>query len=211
MKKAPVVVLEGTWWSNHEVPQVLPYFEALSTSYRQIDFSYRTIRKNDDIAYYVSRISKGSEALLYIACHGENKELVPSNNKDRIQEHQLLEALGEAKTGAISYIHYGCCEMIDTDDRRACHGRIMDATGAIWSSGYTQYVDWFRSMFLDLAIIKEVFISQHSTIDGRKSQPKKTATTFFNDYNQLSRSLGFSALMKVSNGYELLPNRLQSQ
>ena len=24
----PVCILEGTWWSNHEVPLILPYFHA---------------------------------------------------------------------------------------------------------------------------------------------------------------------------------------
>jgi hypothetical protein len=53
MSKAQVVVLEGTWWSNQEVPLLLPYFHALSISHRDIDLSHRTIRSVEDIGYYV--------------------------------------------------------------------------------------------------------------------------------------------------------------
>ncbi len=72
-KRAPVYILEGTWWSNHEVPLILPYFHALATSHREIDLSHRTIRGADDIAYYVSKISRNAGAFLYFACHGKRR------------------------------------------------------------------------------------------------------------------------------------------
>lgn len=208
MSKAPVVVLEGTWWSNHEVPLVLPYFHALSISHREIDLCHRTIRSADDIAYYVGRISKNSGAMLYFACHGEDLYLEPAGERARISQEELRNALANAKEGAVSFVHFGCCEMIDPNSRRETHQQILDASGAKWSSGYTKNVDWLQSMFLDLALVTEVFVPQCASPDGRVTKPKKLAKDFVRSYEQLARELGFSALSMVSDGPALFPGRL---
>lgn len=210
MSKARVVVLEGTWWSNHEVPLVLPYFHALSISHREIDLCHRTIRTAEDIAYYVGRISKNSGVLLYFACHGEGLHLKPAGERDKITQAELLDALGKAKEGAVSFVHFGCCEMIAPNARRETHQGILDASGAKWSSGYTKDVDWLQSTFLDLALVTEVFVPQCASTDGRVTQLKKRATDFVRSYSQLARELGFSALSKVAGGPKLFPARLCS-
>ncbi len=211
MSKAPVVVLEGTWWSNHEVPLVLPYFHALSISHREIDVSHRTIRSVEDIGYYVSKIRKNSGVMLYFACHGEGLHLKPAGERDKkIAQADLLTALKEAKEGAVSFVHFGCCEMIDPNARRKTHESIMNAAGAKWSSGYTTSVDWLQSMFLDLALVTEVFVPQHAVPDGRKAKLKKRATDFVATYEQLARELGFSALSQVTGGATLFPERLRA-
>ncbi len=209
MSKARVVVLEGTWWSNHEVPLVLPYFHALSISHREIDLCHRTIRSVEDIAYYVGRISKNAGAMLYFACHGEGLHLKPAGERDKINQAELLEALGQAKEGALAFVHFGCCEMIAQQARRETHQSILDASGAKWSSGYTKDVDWLQSMFLDLALVTEVFVPQCASTDGRVTQLKKRATDFVRSYEQLARELGFSALSKVTGGAALFPERLR--
>jgi hypothetical protein len=209
MSKSRVVVLEGAWWSNHKVPLVLPYFHALSISHRDIDLSHRTIRSVEDIGYYVSRISKNSGALLYFACHGEELHLKPAGERAKITQLELLDALSKAKEGAVSFVHFGCCEMIDPNARRDTHQKILDASGAKWSSGYTTSVDWLQSMFLDLALVTEVFVPQCASIDGRVTRLKKRAGDFVNSYEQLARQLGFSALSKVTGGAALFPERLR--
>jgi hypothetical protein len=208
MSKAPVIILEGIWWSNHEVPLVLPYFNALATSHREIDLSHRTIRSAEDIAYYVSRISKNAGAMLYFACHGDKLSLVPADGRSPISQTVLLNALGQTKEGAISFIHFGCCEMVAPNDRRKTHQVILDACGATWASGYTKSIDWLQSMFLDLALVSEVFVPDHTTSDGRKVKLKTQADNFIKMYEQLARELGFSALSKVSAGILLFPERL---
>jgi hypothetical protein len=210
MSKARVVVLEGAWWSNHEVPLVLPYFHALSISHREIDLSHRTIRSAEDIAYYVARISKNSGSMLYFACHGEELHLKPAGERAKINQLDLLDALRQAKEGAVSFVHFGCCEMIAPNARRETHQQILEASGAKWSSGYTKPVDWLQSMFLDLALVTEVFVPQCASSDGRVTRLKKRATDFVVSYEQLARELGFSALSKVTGGAELFPERLRS-
>lgn len=210
MSKARVVILEGTWWSNHEVPLVLPYFHALSISHREIDVSHRTIRCVEDIAYYVGRISKNARCLLYFACHGERLQLKPAGERAKISQERLLEALGKAKPGAVSFVHFGCCEMIDAKARRETHQKILDATSARWSSGYTASVDWLQSTFLDLALVTEVFVPQSASKDGRVTRLKRRAGDFVKSYEQLARELGFSALSKVSSGTKLFPERLRT-
>jgi hypothetical protein len=210
VSKAKLVVLEGAWWSNHEVPLVLPYFHALSISHREIDVSHRTIRSADDIAYYVSHISKNAGVMLYFACHGKEGHLVPASERERIPLSELVCKLEKAKEGAISFVHFGCCEMIDPNKRRDTHQRVMDASGAKWCSGYTTSVDWLQSMFLDLALITEVFVPQHGATDGRTARLKKRASEFLESYEQLARRLGFSALSKVTGGAHLFPERLHS-
>ena len=209
MGKARVVVLEGAWWSNHEVPLVLPYFHALSISHREIDVSHRTIRSADDIEYYVSKIKKGSGSMLYFACHGEGLSLKPAGERARISQDSLLQALGSAKEGAVDFVHFGCCEMIAPTSRRETHQKIMDAAGARWSSGYTTSVDWLQSMFLDLALVTEVFVPQCASSDGRVTKLKKRAHDFVGSYEQLARQLGFSALSKETGGAALFPERLR--
>lgn len=209
MGKAPVVILEGTWWSNHEVPLVLPYFHALSSSHGGIRLSHRTIRSVEDIAYYVKKIPTNAGTLLYFACHGEDLCLKPTGERGKISQGSLLSALSEAKDGAISFVHFGCCEMIDPKNRRDTHEKIMEATKAKWSSGYTTSVDWLSSTLLDLALVTEVFVPQRGVADGRKAKLKKRASSFVNGYEQLARQLGFSAMSQVTNGSELFPKRLR--
>ena len=149
-KRAPVCILEGTWWSNHEVPLILPYFHALATSHREIDLSHRTIRGADDIAYYVSKISRNAGAFLYFACHGKRQLLRPSDHRSSVSREGLLEALSQAKAGAIAFVHFGCCEMVESSARRQTHEKISQAAGVRWVSGYTIPVDWLQSTLLDL-------------------------------------------------------------
>lgn len=208
MSKAPVIILEGSWWSNHEVPLVLPYFNALATSHREIDLSHKSIRGADDIAYYVSRISKNAGAMLYFACHGSDLSLYPADGRSPIRQDALSKALAGAKEGAISFIHFGCCEMVAASDRRGSHQRILDCCEAKWVSGYTKSIDWLQSIFLDLALVSEVFVPDHKASDGRNAPLKRQADNFIKMYEQLARELGFSALSKVSAGPLLFPERL---
>lgn len=211
MSKAPIVILEGEWWKSHEVPLVLPYFHALSISHRNIDVSHKTIRSVDDIAYYVSRISKNSGAMLYFACHGEGLHLKPAGERAKISQEKLLEALGKAKEGALSFVHFGCCEMVDPKARRQSHQVVLSATGAKWASGYTKSVDWLQSTFLDLALVSELFVAQHDEDDGRVVKLKSKASAFVKTYSSISRSLGFSALSTFTGGAKLFPGRLRER
>lgn len=208
MRNAPIFILEGSWWSNHEVPLVLPYFNALATSHREIDLSHRTIRCAEDIAHYVSRIPKNAGAMLYFACHGSQQNLIPADMQSKISQNDLCSALGKAKDGAVSFVHFGCCEMVAAGDRRNSHQNILNASGAKWASGYTKSIDWLQSMFLDLALVSEVFVPNHKIPDGRVKPLKKQADSFIRIYDQLARELGFSALSTVSNRNVLFPERL---
>jgi len=207
--KAQIVVLEGTWWSNHEVPLVLPYFHALATSHREIDVSHRTFRNASDIEHYVSKIAKDSGVFLYFACHGSEGHLVPAGQRSRIKPEELHAALAKAKPGAVSFVHFGCCEMVTEGRRRESHEPILEATGSKWCSGYTKEVDWLQSTFLDLALISEVFVPQFGVEDGRAKRVKARAANFVQGYEQLARQLGFSALSKVTGGSVLFPTRLR--
>lgn len=207
MSKAPIVVLEGLWWSKHEVPLVLPYFQALATSHRNIDLAHRTFRTAEDIDHYVKHIPKNAGAFLYFACHGRNSHLNP-DSRTYISSETVVKSLQSAKDGAISFVHFGCCEMVDSQDRRGSHKRIMDACGARWASGYTKEVDWLPSMFIELALVSEVFVPQRQ-YDGRSFKLKTEAKGFIALYEQAARQLGFSALTKVSGGEMLLPERLR--
>jgi len=148
--------------------------------------------------------------MLYFACHGEKLHLKPARERDRVNQAELLAALDTAKEGAVSFIHFGCCEMIAPNARRETHQRILNASKAKWSSGYTKDVDWLQSMLLDLALVTEVFVPQCASTDGRVTQLKKKATDFVCFYEQLARELGFSALSRVTVGAELFPARLSS-
>ena len=212
MKKAPVIILEGTWWREHEVPQILPFFTALETSLNEIELSHRTFRSLEDIRYYISKIAKGTGAFLYFACHGENLNLSPVDGV-KISHKDILESLQSAKKGAVDFIHFGCCEMVPKD-RRASFEQLMGACDAKWISGYSKEVDWLPSTFLDLALVSEVFVPQYnnsknSKTDGRSRPLRKNGSEFVNNYNELARKLGFSAISKVSKGKIILfPSRL---
>lgn len=207
MGKAPVIILEGSWWSDHEVPMVLPYFNALATSHQEIDLGYRTIRNAEDIKYYVSRISKNARAMLYFACHGSNLTLYPSEGC-AVEMDELIAALTCAKRGAVSFVHFGCCEMVDPNNRRRSHKKILDCCRAKWVSGYTTSVDWLQSMFLDLALVYEVFVPTHHNVLSVQRVIKRNAESFVKTYEQLARALGFSALSNVSGRQLLFPKRL---
>ena len=102
----------------------------MATSHREIDLSHRTIRGADDIAYYVSKISRNAGAFLYFACHGKRQLLRPSDHRSSVSREGLLEVISTAKTGAIAFVHFGCCEMVESSARRQTHEKISQAAGA---------------------------------------------------------------------------------
>ena len=210
MKKANVVILEGAWERKHEAPMVLPYFHAFALSHGGVEVNHRTFRSADDIAYYIGHIPKNSRAFVYIASHGKKMQLQPQEGTDIVWE-DLLAALAMAKPGAVDFIHFGCCEMVDPGNRAKSHQDILDATRARWASGYTKYVDWLDCMFFDLALVHNVFEPQFGLKDGRSAPLKKAISTFIRQYEQLARELGFSALSRVSSGHELFPARLRRE
>lgn len=145
--------------------------------------------------------------MLYFACHGKDLQLIPSDERYPITSTALIDALSHAKD-RVSFVHFGCCEMVDPNSRHKTHKDILDASGAKWASGYTKSVDWLKSMFLDLALVSEIFAPQHSISDGRKVRHKKRTEEFVRMYEQLARELGFSALSTVTAGNILFPQRL---
>lgn len=209
--KAPLYILEGTWWSKRETPLVLSYFQALAASHGDLDLSHRTIRSAADITYYLKRLSRNERAFVYIACHGESLCLKPADGRSKIKREELLDALSVAKPGAIGFLHFGCCEMISADNRRESLAELMSASGAKWVSGYTKPIDWLRSTLLDLALASEFFGSfPHGP--GRKGPRLQSAANHFvRSYNQLARGLGFSGLSRSSSGnHRLFPQRLHA-
>jgi hypothetical protein len=207
---APCYILEGTWWSNQETPQVLPYFQALQASQSRITLSHRTIRSADDISYWIGKIPAGKQAIVYIACHGQDLELCPADGRSPVRRPDLLEALKYAKKGAIGFLHFSCCEMVDPDNRRKSLDELAQASGARWVSGYGVGVDWLRSALFDLALVAELFVPYY--YDSKKKNPKLAMRTrsFLSDYEQLARSLSFSGLYRNrSKGGNLFPQRMR--
>lgn len=201
-------LLEGTWWSNREVPQVLPYLEALSNSGDRINLSHRTFRNADDIGYWVSKIRKNERAFLYFACHGEDQMLIPADGESSIENEILLEMLGNAKQGAIEFIHFGCCEMIASEQRRKSLENYLSATGAKWASGYSESIDWLQSTLLDLALIADLAVPYHEARKKKNVKLSVRGRNFQSNYEQLVRGLGFSGA--YDNGFgkvELFPKR----
>jgi hypothetical protein len=208
---APCYILEGTWWSNRETPQVLPYFQALEASEGRISLSHRTIRSGEDIAYWVGRIPRHAGALVYIACHGSDQQLLPAGARYPVAREALLEALGQAKQGAIGFLHFSCCEMVDRAHRRASLEDLAHWSGARWVSGYDSDVDWLRSVLFDLALVVELYVPYF--LDSRNGSPKLTwrARRFLRDYEQLARYLRFSGIYRNrSSRITLFPKRLRS-
>lgn len=209
MAKKTVLILEGSWWNKLETPQILPYFQAYVATHphSKIELLHRTIRNVEDIAHYVSKIPTDSEAFLYVACHGNKLALTPEDGRKKIARPALLDALStdNQKGAAISFIHFGCCEMVDPHRRRQDHEEIMDRTGATWVSGYTQSVNWLPSTFLDLALVDGLFTAHTA---GLKKIQKKAAADFIQQYDQHARHMGFSGLGRSGKEKVLFPERL---
>jgi hypothetical protein len=202
-------ILEGTWWSSRETPQILPYFQALANSGKGIELSHRTFRNLEDLMYWIRKIRKNEGAFLYIASHGVGLSLVPTSSNEKIENRKVIEALKEAKPGAISFLHFGCCEMIDANNRRACLDAYLTASNAKWVSGYDMAVDWLPSTLLDIALIAELAVPYYQ--DTRVKTPRLSirGLKFIRDYEQLVRSLRFSAAYRDTQGYtRLYPARL---
>lgn len=208
-KKARVIILEGSWSHEHEIPQILPYFQALAVTHPDdIEISHRTFRNVDDIAFYASQIKKNEGVLLYFASHGCDGMLQPSGDVS-IALSAVADALAGAKEGAISFVHFGSCEMVSHRRRRESHVAIMEACGAKWVSGYTKSVDWLPSTFLDLMLVSSIFMPQHGETDGRAARINHNASDFFEMYEQTARHLGFSALSRNATGEKLYPAALR--
>lgn len=208
---APCYILEGTWWRNRETPQVLPYFQALEATEGRISLSHRTIRSGEDIAYWLGCIPRNAGALVYIACHGSELALLPAGARHPVDRPELLEALSAAKEGAVGFLHFGCCEILDRSSRRSSLEELARWSGARWVSGYDAEIDWMRSVLFDLALVVELYVPYY--VDSRNSSPKLTwrARRFLRDYEQLARYLRFSGLYRNRSGHiTLFPNRLRS-
>lgn len=206
--RAPLYILEGTWWSHREVPQVLPYFEALARTSEGISLSHRTFRSSDDLHYWIGQLPKGERAFVYIACHGEALTLCPTEHH-RIPREELMKALGTAREDAVEFLHFGCCEMIDANHRRDSLDELAKQCGARWVSGYTKTVPWFQSTLLDLAVVEELFVPFFHAAKKLNPRLRRRAQNFLQGYDQLARTLGFSGLMQNLMGEtHLLPQRL---
>ena len=209
--KPPCYLFEGTWWNHKEIPLTLQYLQALNYSHGPIDLSHKTIRSIEDLEYWVRKIPKWSNSFVYIACHGLKGDLYPIDGKHSIKRDDIIDALSNAKDGAISFIHFGCCEMV-IGDRRKSLLEIAGACGARWASGYSNSVDWLESTFLELALVAELYLPFYN--DAKKPNPKLKirADNFHRKYEQLARELSFSGLCQNTVGVsELIPKRLQKK
>ena len=211
--RAKCFILEGSWDRATEAPKVLPHVQALAATSGRFEVSHRTIRCADDVAFWIKKIPKGSRSLVYFACHGSGLDLVPVGERSRIQRQELIEALKGAKEGAIAFLHFGCCEMVDSARRHASLKELALASQAYWVSGYTKEIDWLQSTMLDLALIGELYLAFARA--GLKRGPKlqKNASQYLENYNDLARRLGFSGLSYLSEsaGYRLYPQRLRDR
>lgn len=207
---ASVYVLEGAWNKPLEAPQVLPYLDAYSRSHGEVRVHHRTIRNAEDIKYYVSKIPKNSRAFLYVACHGAVGLLDPSDGRSKVPLAAVVDALSSAKLNAIGFLHFGCCEFVESKQRKKVLTELRDAAKAVWVSGYTKEVDWLSSTLLDLALMSEVFVAWHKS-PNMKDRAQKAATRFVRSYKQLARSLGFSGLSAITKGLTLFPARVTKQ
>ncbi len=209
MAKPQLWILEGVWWQNREAPHVLPYFEALQRSHGPLALAHKSFRSAEDIEFWVKRISKNASVFLYFACHGSNLDLQPVDGRSSIHREDLLAALKCAKPGAIAFLHFGCCEMVDASNRRATLNELAEACGARWVSGYTESVDWLQSTLIDLAVVGDLYIPYHRM---KRPQIRPRAKKFVTRYEQLARELGFSGLATDSAGTGwLVPQRLHKK
>lgn len=211
--KGKCVILEGSWWRTHEAPQVLPYMQALAASNGGFDIGHHTLRCADDVKFWIKKIPKDARALVYFACHGEGQDLLPVGERSRVTRAELIDALACAKRGAVSFLHFGCCEIVDRKRRRKSLSELAQACDAYWVSGYTESVDWLRSTMLDIALVAEMYVGFARA--GLRKGPKLQgqAKRFLADYNELARRLGFSGLSYLGQGrnYRLFPARLRSR
>jgi hypothetical protein len=208
---APLYIFEGTWWSNREVPLVLPYFQALETSHGGIQLSHRTIRSADDIAYWIGKIPKDARAFVYFACHGSNFALYPTKSHP-IYREDLLKALAKAKKNAVWFLHFGCCEMVNRENRGISLNKLAVKRKDIrWVSGYVNEIDWLDSTLLDLALVAKLYVPYYRDAKYHRAKLKNRIDRFLKEYDQLARQLGFSTLICNLAGYTtLFPKRLHA-
>lgn len=209
---ANIYVFEGSWDRPNEAPQVLPFLSAYEQTFKNIKLNHRTIRNQADLAYYIGKIPKGNQSLVYIACHGDIGLLDPSDKKSQIHMHELQAALNSAKQDSIAFLHLGCCHFLQQEEgsrRNYLNELIGSMEGGRWVSGYTKEVDWLGSLLLDLAFISEVYVPWREA-PTQKREAEKSAERFLKAYEQLVRSLGFSALSTIGRSDVLIPHRLSS-
>jgi len=123
---------------------------------------------------------------------------------------EVVSAFEGVKTGAIEFVHFSACEIVDEQDRRGRLQEIAGISGARWVSGYSKGIDWLTSMLLDIAVIADLYLPFYHDTYTRRPQLRKRAKLFLRTYEQLARSLGFSGLACRLNGINgLVPQRMQ--
>lgn len=209
-KRAPVYILEGTWDNHHELPQTLPYLDAYQRTFGRIKLMHRSFRNAEDLAYYIGRIPKDARAFIYISSHASAGALYPTGVKDKIPTEKVLEALKQAKQDAVAFLHFGCCEFVRGDDvgRRDHLGKLLDSVnGGQCVSGYTSVVDWLQSTLLDIVLIDEVYVPWF-VAPNKIAAAETRAMAFVQNYEQLQRVLGFSAMSRLRGNDTLFPARV---
>jgi hypothetical protein len=210
-RRAPCYIFEGTWWANREVLQVLPYLQALRESDGHLDLSHRTFRSANDLTYWFGRIPRTERAFVYVACHASDGNLYPTDGRSPVVWEKLCEALGAARPGAMEFLHFGSCGIVDARDRRGSLESLADASNARWVSGYVRPIDWLPSMLLDLALVGELFLPFYHETRTRRPHLKARTHWFLRSYEQLARELGFSGLARNLAGVDaLIPRRLRA-
>jgi hypothetical protein len=188
---------------------VLPFLQALAAFERDLVLSHRTFRSADDLKYWFKRIPRADRAFVYISAHTGSGDLQPVDGRSRITRDQLIESLRAAKPGAIEFLHFGACEIIDQRSRRRDLEAFANASRARWVSGYVKPVEWLPSMLLDMAVVSELFLPFYHETYARRPQLRPRALRFLTSYEQLARSLGFSGLAHKLGGINaLIPARI---
>ena len=209
MKKKPIYVFEGAWDSPSEAPQVLPYFQAYAQTFRTIELNHRTFRCAEDLKYYFSKLPKNGRAFVYVACHGDQGVLLPSDAKSEISREEVNDALRIAKPGSIGFLHFASCDFVKSPDanRRKILQAHLENAQAVWVSGYSKGIDWLPSMLVDLALVHEIFVQWHQE-PTKLARHKKRLQTFQMNYESVARGLGLSCLYHIGSEAVLFPKKV---
>src|SRR5262249_21398072 len=121
-----------------------------------------------------------------------------------------IEGLRAAKKGAVEFLHFGACEIVEEGNRRRSLEALAEASGARWVSGYVKSVDWLSSMLLDIAVVADLYLPFYHDTYSRRPQLQNGANGFLEPYEKLAGVFVFRGWPRRLGGINgLIPERLR--
>lgn len=145
-------------WGTKEEFYALPLLQFIEKAIDGVEFQYRQIVTEQELAYYINKIGeqrfKNKYGIVYFSFHGSPESIYLKGSGD-ITLERLVEMASSNDSFEGWDVHFGTCETFNCDEDAIRW--FKKETKARTVSGYTQEVDSVSAYINELAYFDQLF------------------------------------------------------